>query len=238
MKDTFILKTEWKSIVDDLADRQAGVLIKAVYEYIATGDKPELQDGELKMAFKFMKMSIDAFQEKYQAKIEANRDSGKQGGAPIGNQNARKNNQNNRTVEKTTETTKRLKNNPTDPESVPESESENKPPPRACEDFSFLPGELRAALDVFFAIQAEKGDPVFAAEQEAMIAKLLSATGNDFAKAQAWVENAIDKRLRYIGEPIDWKETYAKAGKSAKAKPDKSTGTASLADLDRYKSWQ
>ena len=147
MKDTFILKTEWKSIVDDLADRQAGVLIKAVFEYIATGDKPELQDGEVKMAFKFMKMSIDAFQEKYQAKIKANQENGKGGGAPKGNQNARK--QNNRSVDKTTENNR---NNPkqhdTDSESDSESDSElRKPPPRAREDFSKLPADSDSAKE-------------------------------------------------------------------------------------------
>ena len=80
MKETFIIKSVWKSVFDDLSDKQAGVLIKAVFEYIATGEKPaELQDLEVRMAFKFMALDLDAFKEKYEDKCAINRDNGMKG---------------------------------------------------------------------------------------------------------------------------------------------------------------
>jgi hypothetical protein len=82
LKDTFILKTAWKGVFDDLNDKQAGVLIKAVFNYIATGDKPELTDTELKMAFRFMQLDIDVFAEKYKTQVRTNAENGKKGGNP------------------------------------------------------------------------------------------------------------------------------------------------------------
>ena len=60
MKETFIVKSAWKSVFDDLSDKQAGVLIKAVFHYMATGEMPAgLNDGEIKMALRFMAIEFE-----------------------------------------------------------------------------------------------------------------------------------------------------------------------------------
>ena len=82
MRDTFLLKTSWQSVFEDLNDRQAGVLIKAVYKYISIGEKPELMDLEVKMAFKFISLDIDVFQKNYDKRCETSRKNGTLGGRP------------------------------------------------------------------------------------------------------------------------------------------------------------
>ena len=80
MKDSFLLKTSWKSVFDDLGDKQAGVLIKAVFNYIATGEKPTMQsDLEIKMAFKFMSLDLDIFNESYEKRCKINKENGIKG---------------------------------------------------------------------------------------------------------------------------------------------------------------
>jgi hypothetical protein len=116
MKETFILKRSYGSVFNELSDKQAGVLIKAVFEYIATGGIPAgLNDGEIKMALKFICQDIESFNQSYQNRCETNRRNGGMGGAPRGNQNAKKKEvaEAEKTTE-TTETTEWLKNNPND----------------------------------------------------------------------------------------------------------------------------
>lgn len=80
MRETFIIKSAWKSVFDDLGDKQAGVLIKAIFSYMATGEKPTMQsDLEIKMAFKFICIDLDAFEDAYQNKCEVNRENGRKG---------------------------------------------------------------------------------------------------------------------------------------------------------------
>ena len=80
MKDSFILRTSWQSVFDDLGDKQAGVLIKAVFNYMATGEKPTMQsDLEIKMAFKFISIDLDKFNESYEKRCETNRENGMKG---------------------------------------------------------------------------------------------------------------------------------------------------------------
>lgn len=80
MKETFIVKTAWKSVFDDLSDKQAGVLIKAVFSYMATGEMPAgLNDGEIKMALRFMAIDLNTFSEKYESRCATNRENGSKG---------------------------------------------------------------------------------------------------------------------------------------------------------------
>ena len=129
MKETFILKTIWQSVFNDLNDRQAGVLIKAVFSYIATGEKLELTDSEVKMAFKFIKLDLDGFRKKYEVQCDTNRINSLKGGAPVGNQNAIKQPKtteglkNNRRVVLQSKTTEGLKNNLNDDDNDDDSDS-------------------------------------------------------------------------------------------------------------------
>lgn len=59
-KSTFVLRMSYQSILAEMSDKQVGTLIKAVFNYVATGDEPTgLNDVEVKTAFKFIKQDID-----------------------------------------------------------------------------------------------------------------------------------------------------------------------------------
>lgn len=81
MKDSFLLYTEQKEMIDKLSNEDAGKLIKAVYNYVATGETEELE-GLLGIVFIPFKQSIDRNQEKYQKTVEKRREAGKTGGRP------------------------------------------------------------------------------------------------------------------------------------------------------------
>ena len=110
-KNSFILHLKYGSIFAEMSDKQAGVLIKAIFNYIATGETMEgLNDVEVKTAFKFIKLDLDFANAKYEYTCAQNSLNGKRGGAPKGNSNAKKQpKQANGCFE-----TGRLKNNPID----------------------------------------------------------------------------------------------------------------------------
>lgn len=113
-KNSFILMTKYESIFADMSDRQAGILIKAIFHYVATGETTDsLNDVEVKTAFKFVKLDLDYNNKKYIAQCHQNSLNGKKGGAPKGNNNAQKQPKQ-PTACFTTETSERLKNKPND----------------------------------------------------------------------------------------------------------------------------
>ena len=66
MKDSFILYTEQKAVIDKLTDEQAGKLIKAIYEYVATGTTPQL-DMTIDLVITPFITTLDKNKEKYEA---------------------------------------------------------------------------------------------------------------------------------------------------------------------------
>lgn len=113
-KNSFILMTKYESIFADMSDRQAGILIKAIFHYVATGETMDsLNDVEVKTAFKFVKLDLDYNNKKYIDQCYQNALNGKKGGAPKGNNNAKKQPKQ-PTACFITETTDRLKNKPND----------------------------------------------------------------------------------------------------------------------------
>lgn len=64
-KDSFILYTEQKEVIDKLSDEQAGKLIKTIYEYVKTGQMPKL-DTLLEIAIIPFKQNIDRNADKYE----------------------------------------------------------------------------------------------------------------------------------------------------------------------------
>jgi hypothetical protein len=68
-------------------------------------------------------------------------------------------------------------------------------------DFSELPEELQDCLATYWAMRAERGSPVYSIQQGAMVAKLLSATESDYAKACTWVGTAIAKGWQDFYDP-------------------------------------
>lgn len=65
MKDSFILYTEQKEVVDKLTDEQAGKLFKAIYEYAETEQMPQL-DSLLDIVIIPFKQSMDRNTEKWE----------------------------------------------------------------------------------------------------------------------------------------------------------------------------
>ena len=82
MKDTFILKTKYKSVINKLSDKQAGVLFKMLLEYVENGANAGSTDDKVDMAFEFIKLDLDYYIDSYQKKVEANTENGKKGGNP------------------------------------------------------------------------------------------------------------------------------------------------------------
>ena len=64
-KDSFILYTEQKEVIDKLSDEQAGKLIKAIYEYVETKEIPKL-DTLLEIVIIPFKQNIDRNADKYE----------------------------------------------------------------------------------------------------------------------------------------------------------------------------
>ncbi len=135
---TFLLKSNWIEVFNELSDKQAGILIKALYAYNAAGEMPtHLIDGTVKAYFNMMLLDCREMNDRYEAKCEVNRKNGKLGGAPKGNRNAQNNRkqpkqpkttettQNNRKQPKTTENNR---NNPNDNENDNENENDKTPP--------------------------------------------------------------------------------------------------------------
>lgn len=89
-KTSFVIRTGYYDIVKEMSDKQAGQLLKAIFNYVATKEVPELTDVEVKMAFRFVKQDLDYDEQRYIARVEHNRKVAKLGGAPKGNKNAQK----------------------------------------------------------------------------------------------------------------------------------------------------
>ncbi|WP_428047718.1 DUF6291 domain-containing protein [Candidatus Proelusimicrobium excrementi] len=82
-KNSFILHLKYGSIFAEMSDKQAGVLIKAIFNYIATGKTMEgLNDVEVKTAFKFIKLDLDYNNAKYTELCEKRAAWGRKGGKP------------------------------------------------------------------------------------------------------------------------------------------------------------
>ena len=79
MKDSFILYTEQKEVIDKLSDEQAGKLIKAIYEYVETEKMPEL-DPLLDIVIIPFKQNLDRNKEKYNKISEIRAKAGAKGG--------------------------------------------------------------------------------------------------------------------------------------------------------------
>lgn len=78
-KDSFILYTEQKAVIDKLSDEQAGKLIKAIYEYVEKGEMPEL-DNTLDLVITPFKTILDKNKAKYEEVSKARAKAGAKGG--------------------------------------------------------------------------------------------------------------------------------------------------------------
>ena len=77
-KDSFILYTEQKEVIDKLSDEQAGKLIKAIYEYVETDKLPKL-DAILDIVIIPFKQNIDRNTDKWEKIKQKRSEAGKIG---------------------------------------------------------------------------------------------------------------------------------------------------------------
>ena len=88
-KNSFVIYHNYRETLEDLTDEQVGKLFRAIFDYEIDKKEPNF-NGELKIAFRFIKKDLDLNNDKYESICERNRKNGQKGGAPKGNQNARK----------------------------------------------------------------------------------------------------------------------------------------------------
>lgn len=81
MKNSFVLYTDYIDQVELLNDQQAGQLFRAILNYAAGEDLPDL-DGMTTMAFSFIRGRLDRDAAEYQKTVEARRRAGQMGGRP------------------------------------------------------------------------------------------------------------------------------------------------------------
>ena len=78
MKESFILYVWQKEMIDKLSNEDAGKLIKAIYQYVATDEMPKL-DGLLDMVVIPFKQSLDMNNAKWQDIKQKRSEAGKKG---------------------------------------------------------------------------------------------------------------------------------------------------------------
>lgn len=80
-KNSFVIYHHYRETLEDLTDEQVGILMRAIFDYEIDGIEPTF-DGELKIAFKFIKKDLDFNSSKYESICERNRTNGAKGGRP------------------------------------------------------------------------------------------------------------------------------------------------------------
>ena len=80
-KKSFLLYTEHKELIEQLSSEQAGELFKGLFDYVLTGEVPDL-DPLSKMAFISVRQDLDRNAVKYEEFVEKQRQNGLKGGRP------------------------------------------------------------------------------------------------------------------------------------------------------------
>ena len=78
-KKSFVLFADLREPLEDLSDEQVGKLFRAVLDYVGDRTEPDFS-GTLKLAFSFVKISLDRNMEKYRQTVERRRAAGRAGG--------------------------------------------------------------------------------------------------------------------------------------------------------------
>lgn len=80
-KNSFVIYHNYRDTLEDLTDEQVGILFRAILDYEIDKKEPNF-NGELKMAFRFIKKDLDLNSDKYTSICERNRMNGLKGGRP------------------------------------------------------------------------------------------------------------------------------------------------------------
>jgi len=79
-KSTFILYKDTKAFFDNLPNEEAGILIKAIFEYACNQNDIKTGVSSVDVVLQFIKNKIDDNEKKYQAKKEKLAENGRLGG--------------------------------------------------------------------------------------------------------------------------------------------------------------
>lgn len=89
-KKSFILYVDRKKELDLLTAEQCGILFKAIFDYVDSGNMIDIDDIAVKLMFSVFKSQIDECSVKWEEVRQKRSEAGKKGGAPKGNKNALK----------------------------------------------------------------------------------------------------------------------------------------------------
>ena len=84
MKNSFVIYTDYMEQVELLTMEQRGILFTSIMAYASEKELPDM-DGMTKMAFSFIKATMDRDMEKYRQTVEKRKEAGKLGGRPKAN---------------------------------------------------------------------------------------------------------------------------------------------------------
>lgn len=79
-KNSFILQTRLKTVVAKLSDKQAGVLLKSIFDYADNGTLATFEDGMVAVVFEMVRQDIDYAAKKYAETCAKRAESGRLGG--------------------------------------------------------------------------------------------------------------------------------------------------------------
>jgi hypothetical protein len=81
VKNSFVIYTDYMEQVELLTMEQRGILFTSIMAYASEKELPDM-DGMTKMAFSFIKATMDRDMEKYRQTVEKRKEAGKLGGRP------------------------------------------------------------------------------------------------------------------------------------------------------------
>lgn len=76
-RKSFVLYTEWENTFNRLSNELAGELIKVIFDYVRTGEIPQIDNAVVDGVFSAFQTSIDRNISKYDAAIEQRKEAGK-----------------------------------------------------------------------------------------------------------------------------------------------------------------
>lgn len=75
MKDNFVLYTRYSDAILGMTDEQAGMLLKAIYRFVTTGEQEEIADSTARFAYRIIVSQIEQSNKQYEEKCERNREN-------------------------------------------------------------------------------------------------------------------------------------------------------------------
>lgn len=79
-KKSFLVYYDLEDQVAEFTDEQVGKLFRAMLAYARRSEETEIQDSEVRAAFRFVKVSMREDKEKYEKKCQINKDNSYKGG--------------------------------------------------------------------------------------------------------------------------------------------------------------